>query len=150
MKKSFSISMLLVVAFSFIMVSCGGGIGSGMKGKSYKTSGWIDGDTFRISSMGAPTRTLTNVVQRKESSKRAAILNAQYQILEKFKGSEIKGAAGMKNFETTGMAVAQEVGGIVKGGSIAKVTWDADQNCEIIYEVQSKGLKKKVSGATWK
>ncbi len=57
---------------------------------------------------------------RRESAKRAAILNAQYQVLEKFKGSKIEGAAGMSDFENTGIAIAQEIQGVVKGGSVIK------------------------------
>lgn len=49
----------------------------------------------------------------------------------------------------TGIAVAQELKAIAKGGSVKKVTWDEEQNCEIIYVVHAKGLKKKVSAAKW-
>jgi len=151
MKKLIAIALVLSVTFVFTLTSCGGGkIGGTVEGKSYRTEGWIDENTYRLAAAGVPTRTLTNKVQRKESAKRAAILNAQYQILEKFKGAKLEGAAGMSNFETTGMAVAQEVSGLVKGGSVYKVTYDAEDNCEIIYEVRAKGLKNKVSGAEWK
>ena len=78
------------------------------------------------------------------------MLNAQYQVLEKFKGSSIEGASGMSDFESTGIAIAQEVDGIVKGGSVFSATWDEEDNCEIIYEVKAKGLKKKVEAASWK
>jgi len=149
MKKYLVFALALVVTVAF--ASCvGGGIGGTVKGKTYKNEGWVDENTFRIAAAGVPTRTLTNKVQRKESAKRAAILNAQYQVLEKFKGAKIEGAAGMSNFETTGMAVAQEVKGIVKGGSVYSITYDAEDNCEIIYEVKARGLKKKVSVAKWK
>ncbi len=56
----------------------------------------------------------------------------------------------MKNFEMTGIAVSQELKAIVKGGSVKKLTWDDEQNCEIIYEVFAKDLKKKVAQASWK
>jgi len=148
MKKLFVFGLLVVSLVAF--TSCGGKIGGQVEGESYKTEGWVDDNTYRIAAAGVPTRTLTNKVARRESSKRAAILNAQYQVLEKFKGSKIEGAAGMSNFEMTGMAVAQEVQGVVKGGSVVKATYDAEDNCEIIYEVKAKGLKKKVSAAEWK
>jgi len=140
MKRLFiSILALLIIA---AFASCGGGIGGTVKGKTFKNEMWVDDNTFRISAAGVPTRTLTNRVQRMESAKRAAILNAQYQILEKFKGAKTHGVAGMSNFETTGVAVSQEVKGIVRGGSVYSVTYDKDQNCEIIYEVKARGLKK--------
>lgn len=150
MKKLLVISFLLIVSISFSLTSCGSKIGGTVKGDSITTEGWIDENTYRLAAVGVPNRKLTNIVQRKASSKRAAILNAQYQVLEKFKGSKIEGAAGMSNFESTGIAIAQEVSGIVKGGSVKKVTYDKDQNCEIIYEVKARGLKRKVASAEWK
>ena len=44
---------------------------------------------------------------------------------------------------------AQEIQGTVKGGSVVSVTYDEEDNAEIIYEVKAKGLKKKVSAAEW-
>jgi hypothetical protein len=150
MKKFIALAMIFSVGLLFAFTSCGGGkIGGTVQGETFKTEGWLDDNTYRLAAAGVPTKTLTNKVQRRESATRAAILNAQYQILEKFKGSKLEGAAGMSNFETTGIAIAQEVQGVVKGGSVQSVTYDAEDNCEIIYEVKAKGLKKKVSAAQW-
>jgi len=152
MKKLFLVGLAISLGIVFAFTSCGGGnkIGGTVKGKTYKTEGWIDEDTYRIAAAGVPNSKLSNRVQRQESAKRAAILNAQYQVLEKFKGSTIEGASGMSDFESTGIAIAQEVGGVVKGGSVVSATYDDEENCEIIYEVKAKGLKKKVSAASWK
>ncbi|PKL41117.1 MAG: hypothetical protein CVV44_00325 [Spirochaetae bacterium HGW-Spirochaetae-1] len=150
MKKFVAVAMVLSFGILFSLTACGGSkMGGTVKGETFKTEGWIDENTYRIAAAGVPTRTLTNQVQRREAAKRAAILNAQYQVLEKFKGSKIEGAAGMSNFEMTGIAIAQEIQGTIKGGSVYKVTYDAEDNCEIIYEVKAKGLKKKVSAADW-
>ncbi len=150
MKRILIFAMIIAFGTIFALTSCGGQkIGGTVEGDSFRTEGWIDDNTYRIAAGGVPTKTLTNILQRKESSKRAAILNAQYQVIEKFKGSKIEGAAGMENFEMTGIAVAQELKAVTKGGSVQKVTWDEEQNCEIIYEVHAKGLKSKVSAAKW-
>jgi len=150
MKKLIAIALVLTVGIVF--TACGGGskIGGTVKGKTFKTEGWVNKNTFRLAAAGAPKRTLTNKIARRESSKRAAILNAQYQVLEKFKGAKLEGATGMSDFEMTGIAIAQEVQGVVKGGSVQSVTYDAEDNCEIIYEVKAQGLQKKVSAASWK
>jgi hypothetical protein len=147
MKKYLAFAIVFALVAGLSLTSCGGGIGGQVKGESFKTEGWVDDNTYRIAAAGVAKKTLTNKIQRRESSKRAAILNAQYQILEKFKGAKTEGAAGMSDFEMTGIAVAQEVKGVVKGGSVRKVTYDAEDNCEIIYEVKAKNLKKKVMAA---
>ena len=150
MKKIFAVTLALALGLTFTFTSCGGGkIGGQVEGQTFKTEGWIDDDTYRLAASGVPKYTLKNKVARRESAKRAAILNAQYQVLEKFKGSKIEGAAGMSDFENTGIAIAQEVSGIVKGGSVVSATYDEEDNCEIIYEVKAKGLKKKVAAADW-
>ena len=152
MKKLLIFALIISAGVVIGLTSCGGAgkIGGTVEGESIKTEGWIDDDTFQISAAGVPTQTLTNVVQRKESAKRSAILNAWYQVIEKFVGSKIEGAAGMKDFELTGIAVSQELKSIVKGGSAKKVTWDDDQNCEVIFEVKAKGLKRKVTAGDFK
>jgi len=151
MKKLLLIGLTLSMGIAFTLTSCGGSKMGGMvQGETFKNEGWINDDTYRIAASGVSNSKLTNKIQRRESAKRAAILNAQYQVLEKFKGSTIEGAAGMSDFESTGIAIAQEVSGMVKGGSVVTATYDDEDNCEIIYEVKAKGLKKKVSAASWK
>ena len=148
MKKLFL--MTLVLAMGLVFTSCGGGkIGGTVEGQTFKNEKWVDNNTFQLAASGVAKSSLKNKVQRRESAKRAAILNAQYQVLEKFKGSKIEGAAGMSDFESTGIAIAQEIQGVVKGGSVKSATFDEEDNCEIIYEVKAKGLKKKVQAADW-
>ncbi|OHD70705.1 MAG: hypothetical protein A2W19_12040 [Spirochaetes bacterium RBG_16_49_21] len=151
MRKIMMLALILSAGALIALTSCGGPkIGGTVEGETFTTEGWVDDDTFRLAAAGIAKKDLTNIIQRKESSKRAAILNAQYQVIEKFKGSKIEGASGMENFEMTGIAVAQELKAVAKGGSVKKVTWDDEQNCEVIYEVRAKGLKKKVAAAEWK
>ena len=149
MKKYLMLAFIFAIAFTFM--ACGGSkkLGGTVKGKTYTTEGWVDDDTFRVAAAGAPKRDLTNKVQRRESAKSAATINAQAQVLEKFKGARIEGAAGMSDFESSGVAFVKEVEGVIQGGSVKNVTYDEDDNAEVIYEVKAKGLKGKVSSATW-
>jgi hypothetical protein len=71
---------------------------------------------------------------------------AEKRIIEKFVGARIEGAAGVADYQLTGIAVAKEFGGMVKGGTIVKETYDEEDNCEIIYQVESRGLKRSVTG----
>ena len=148
MKKLFV--MALVLSMGLVFTACGGSkIGGNVQGETFKNESWVDDNTYRLAAAGVANSKLKNKVQRRETAKRAAILNAQYQVLEKFKGSKIEGAAGMSDFESTGIAIAQEIQGVVKGGSVMSATYDEEDNCEIIYEVKAKGLKKKVAAADW-
>ncbi|MCP4138302.1 MAG: hypothetical protein GY754_45490 [bacterium] len=112
--------------------------------KKMITDGWVDEDTIRVKVMAEPKRGLTNIIQRKGTAKEAALIMAQKRVLEKFTPPRLEGAAGMAEFNSTGIAVARELGGFVKGGTIIKEKYDKDQNCEIVYEVKMRGLKKRV------
>ncbi|MCP4135821.1 MAG: hypothetical protein GY754_32940 [bacterium] len=110
------------------------------------TDGWFNKDTFRWRGTGIPKQGITDITKRKETAKNAAVLNAQYIILEKFKGTRIEGAGSMITEEWDSMyrEVGNEVKKIVKNGKVIKETYDKDQNCVVVYEVSSPKLKKKV------
>ncbi len=148
MRKHISLVLAaFLVAGLAIFTSCGQKIGGGLDGQvqTVKTEGWIDDHTFRVTNMGVAKAGETNVTKRKIQSKEAAILMAQKDILEKFKGARIQGASGSVDGELTGIAIAKEFGGMVKGGSVIKVSWTKEQqDCEIVYEVKGRNLKKQV------
>ena len=146
MKKA----MVMTALFAFVagFVACGGGsLGGQVKGESFKTEGWVDNDTYHSTATGAPKEGLKNKVQRRGTAKEAAVLMAQSHIIEKFKGAKVEGAAGVSDYASTGYAASKEFAGVVKGGSVIKETYDEDDNCEVIYEIKSKGLKKQLTGA---
>lgn len=142
--KKFLVAAALIVGVA-VIASCGPrSLGGQVKGESYITEGWVDDHTFRVTATGAPKQGLTNKIQRRGTAKEAAIMAAQKTIIEKFKGARIEGAAGAVDYASTGVAIMKEFGGLVKGGSVKKETYDDDDNCEIVYEVMSRNLKKQV------
>jgi len=146
MKKLVVSAVVLMIAAAFI-VSCGPrGLGGQVKGQSFITEGWVNDDTFRVTSTGAPKPGLTNKIQRRGTAKEAAIIMAQKTMIEKFKGARLEGAAGAADYASTGIAVMKEFSGTVKGGSVIRETYDDDDNCEVVYELIARGLKKKVIG----
>jgi hypothetical protein len=111
--------------------------------------GWCDIDTFRVRVTGIPSKKAKNPEDRKKSSRMAAVLLAQYQVLDKFKGTKLEGATGIMDTYFPGVAVAKEIISYVKGGTIIAERYDEEQNCEIVYEVRAKNLKKKIQDADW-
>lgn len=139
--------LLMITSFAAVAISCGGTSKSQIKGgETFVTEGWVDDNTFRVKAVGVPKKGLTNKYQRRGTAKEAALIMAQKRIIEKFVGARLEGASGASDYESTGVAVAKEFGGVVKGGSIVKETYDEDQNCEVVYQVERKGLKKTVQG----
>jgi hypothetical protein len=111
------------------------------------TEGWCDENTYHIRQTGAPSLKSKTLKERKLSSKNSAILSAQKRILEKF--AELDIDINHAEVDTTAYAIAHEVKKSVKNGKIILEKWDENQNCEIIYEVYSKRLKRKVENAVF-
>lgn len=117
------------------------------KADVWAKEGWMDGDTYRKTATGIPQRNFTNAVQRKESAKRAAVLQAQYNILEYFNGAKVESSCCYVLMHTEmDLRTMQEVKGYVKGGSVLATKFDDEHNCTILYEVKMKDLKVKVTG----
>ena len=145
MKRIFSLFLTLSLAIAFS--SCASGPQGGeVEGDSFVTEGWVTPDIFRVTATGVPKEKLKNKIQRRGTAKEAALIMAQKRIIEKFVGSRLEGAAGAADYASTGIAVSKEFSGMVKGGTIVKSTYDTDDNCEIVYQVEKKGLRKEVEG----
>jgi len=143
MIKNFKLLLTFLVVSAFL-TNCGGTTDSQIKGKSYQSEGWLDNDTFQVRGLGAPNPDSVGLVKRKSQAKNAALIAAQARVVELMIGAEIKGATGSSDGESTGIVLTKEFQGVVKGGSIVEETFDDEQNCEVVYQVTGKNLKKRV------
>ncbi|MCP4138293.1 MAG: hypothetical protein GY754_45445 [bacterium] len=106
-----------------------------------RTENWTNENTYRLNAAAMPEKGLTDIAERKASAKRAAVLSAQEQILEKFKDSCSEGG----DYES-----GKEIIKIVRNGKVIEDIYDNEQNCEVTYEVKSRKLKKKVRMAAFR
>lgn len=143
MKKLY---LVLAVVFSLALVACGGSASSKSQLKGdlddFVSEKWLDENTFQVRAIGAPAPDAKGFVRRRTQSEEAALLAAQKRVIELCVGAEIKGASGSDSGESTGIAITKEFEGVMKGGAVVRKSFDADDNCEITYRVQSKNLKK--------
>lgn len=144
MKKAFAISLVLGLAG---LVACGGSAStkSQLKGdvEDYQSEGWLNDETFQVRALGAPNPDAKGFVRRRTQAERAALLNAQARVIELLVGAKVEGAEGMDSGESTGFAMTKEFEAVLKGGQIIKKSYDADDNCEIVYRIHGKDLKKR-------
>ncbi len=111
-------------------------------------TGWVDGDTFRVRSEALSRRQSEERQLRRADSKRLAVQQAQDSVIEKFVRDRVKHATKVLDPRSTGVAITNEFGGVVKKGDIMREKYDERDACEIIYEVKSPDLKKRVFGVT--
>lgn len=106
------------------------------------TTGWVDDHTFIMNAIGKPVRKYTGLKERQDSARRAAVINVHFKILKKFKKMSEKSHA-----ETPGARNAQaaKISSIIKNGKIVTEHFDKNDNCEIMYRIRHKNLKKIVS-----
>ena len=112
-----------------------------------QTEGWLDENTFQIRAIGAPHAKAKRFVQRRNMAEEAALLSAQKRVIEKMLGASIKGACSSKDGEGQGCVIVKEFSGIVKGGSVVRKIFNENDDCEIYYRIQAKGLRKKAEAA---
>lgn len=110
---------------------------------SYQSEGWIDDETFQVRALGAPNPDAEGKVKRRTQSKDAALLAAQARVIELLLGARVQAASGSLDGESTGVAISKEFEGFIKGGSIVELIYDTEDNCEIVYRIHAKSLKKK-------
>ena len=137
-------SIFLMLIFASLFVCGGASTRSQLKGdvENYETEGWLDDNTFQVRALGAPNPSAKGFVRRRTQSEEAALLSAQKRVIELLVGAKIAGASGSESGESTGIAITKEFEGVVKGGAIKRKSFDADDNCEIVYRIHAKGLKK--------
>jgi len=143
-RKKVLLGLLIVslTAPAATIVSCKSG--AFIQKDVWQTEGWVNGDTLRVISTGTPKAGLKNETVKKGTAKEGAILFAQKKIIEKIVGQRIESCGGMRGDEIEPINLAKELAPVIKNGKVIAERYDADFNCEIIYEISSKDLKKRI------
>lgn len=151
MFKFKGMALLAIFLMALTLVSCGSKKSMIKGGETYTgMEGWIDEDTLQVEALGFAPDDITEELQRKYASKRAAQLNAEARIVEKLVGANVEGKTATEDGMLLSEIIKKDFGGMIKGGIIVQETYDKEtQACEILYRVSAKGLKKKAETATW-
>ncbi len=147
-RKKIMLSLLIMslTAPSATVVSCKSG--SSLQDEIWERDGWIDSNTFRIYATGIPKSGAVSVIHKKGSAHESAVLRAQLMIMEKFKGAMVESCGGMVDYDKDFLRVEKAFMPIIKKGKVVAERYDEEFNCNIVYEITSKDLKKKVQTYT--
>ena len=149
MKKLTVIAIVSVFAISFI--GCGGG------SKTLKSDGSIQqtvteqANTDRYITaigIGAPAIDVITSTQKKATSRNAAIVAAQYQLVSLLKGVKITGGVTIEKAMETDSKIQATVNDYVRGAEIVKSEWTNDDGCIVTMRLDKDGLAKQL-GATF-
>jgi len=93
--------------------------------------------------IGAADSTLTNDTQKKATSRDAAIVQAQYEMLTYVKGVQLEGGITVEKAMETDSKIESYLKEVIKGAEIIKTEWTNDNGCVVTLRLD----KKKIEGA---
>ena len=92
--------------------------------------------------MGAADQTLENKTQKMATSRNAAIVNGQYNMLSFIKGVNLEGGITVEKAIETDSVLATKIDAVIKGAQVVRSEWTNDDGCIIVLRLPKKALKE--------
>jgi len=141
MKDSAKMALMGVLAFS--IAGCGGHTTYVKKGEISKT---IDQDAVKNKyietiGIGAADPSLTGTTQRRATSRDAAIVQAQYEMLSIVKGIQVEGGITVQKAMESDSKIETTVKDVIRGAEIIRNEWTNDDGCLVTLRLEKKRLE---------
>jgi len=138
---------LLIFLVGLVVVSCTNKAEKGMVSSSGEINReWVEEgitkDAIYARGIGAADQTLENKTQRMATSRNAAIVNAQYNLLSMVKGVELEGGITVEKAIETDSLLATKIDAVIKGAQVVRTEWTADDGCVVILKLPKSMLKE--------
>ncbi len=91
--------------------------------------------------IGAADASLNNTTQRRATSRDAAIVQAQYEMLSYVKGVQLDGGITVEKAMETDSKIETNLKEIIKGSEIIKSEWTNDDGCVVTLRLDKKKLQ---------
>ena len=91
--------------------------------------------------IGAADQKMENKTQKMATSRNAAIVNAQYNMLSLIKGVKLEGGITVEKAMETDSVLATNIDATIKGAQVVRSEWTADDGCVIVLRLGKKTLK---------
>ncbi len=91
--------------------------------------------------IGAADSTLNNTTQRRATSRDAAIVQAQYEMLSIVKGVQLEGGITVQKAMETDSRLETTVKDTIRGAQIVKNEWTNDDGCVVTLRMDKKRLE---------
>jgi len=139
--------MLVIIAGCIIIASCTnkaekGVVSSGGEINREWVEEGITKDAVYARGIGAADQTLENKTQKMATSRNAAIVNAQYNLLSMVKGIELEGGITVEKAIETDSLLATKIDAVIKGAQVVRTEWTADDGCVVILKLPKSMLKE--------
>ena len=132
-------------ALGFVIAGCGGS--ENIKGGQLRDTLESEGETSKyvtaIGIGGAPAD-ITESTRRKASSRNAAIVAAQYDLVSRLKGVKLEGGVTIERAMETDSKIKATVDAMIKGANVAKTEWTNDDGCVVTLQLNKKELGREL------
>lgn len=135
--------VLAVMTMAFL-VGCGGSKSYVKKGEIERTLDQeaVKKTTLEAIGIGAADQTLSNTTQKRATSRNAAIVAAQYEMLSMIKGVELEGGIRVEKAMETDSVLQTKIDAAIKGAEIVKSEWTNDDGCLVTIRLDKKRLQE--------
>ncbi len=136
-------NLCLFVAVMVLLAGCGGKKEIVKKGEISREieQSAFQKDYIEAIGIGAADQTLENKTQRMATSRNAAIVMAQYEMLSMIKGLKLEGGITVEKAMETDSVIATKIDAEIKGAEIVKTEWTNDDGCVVTLRLPKRRLK---------
>ena len=92
--------------------------------------------------IGAADPAMTNQTQRMATSRNAAIVAAQHELLSMVKGTRLQGGITVQKAIETDSKLQTTLDEVIKGGEIVKTEWTKDDGCVVTLRIAKDRLQR--------
>jgi len=129
-----------------LLAGCGGG-SKALKGGQLKETIELNenaGEWIEAMGMGAADPNLPTLMQRRATSRNAAVVDAQYQLAGKIKGVQVVGGITVQKAIETDSKIQTSVDAMVKGAEVVKLEYDKEDGCVATLRIHKKIVEKEL------
>ncbi len=138
--------LLFIAAAAFIAAGCSSSPNKGTVSSTGEIDReWVEEGVTKnyvfARGIGAADQTLENKTQRMATSRNAAIVSGQYNMLSFVKGVNLEGGITVEKAIETDSVLATKINEVIKGAQVVRSEWTADDGCVIVLRLAKKSLK---------
>ena len=141
MKKALALAVLAAFAFGCKSASEKGTVSSSGEVEREWVEEGVTKNYIFARGMGAADQTLENKTQKMATSRNAAIVNGQYNMLSFVKGVSLEGGITVEKAIETDSVLATRIEAVIKGAQVVRTEWTNDDGCIIVLRLSKKSLK---------